>query len=377
MGNPETIAASASTGEVWDAWLPTVSGEPGSPLDRSLLDWEGRRFLAGAAGAGISALGTPPVRVYAGVDHGSSAVERADRAVDKLARLGGLERRLLVVCSPTGTGYVNTAALTAAELLSDGDCASVALQFGTARSTSSMGGLGAASASLRALLERLARHDRPARTVLWAESFGSWALLDALVRNDRHGLARVADSVIVVGVPGPALIDGAMRARLDAIAGKGVVARDGADLAREPAHGTHVLLIHDDDPVAHVPGTSIAWRPQRHTLRTGIDTTVPARRYRRGWLPVVTGLRARREIDDATRPGGPARLRREHDYRYAAFDLVRIASGIEANNPAAGRALVGRVEQHLHDALEWIGPQPALHDPWRDAATPATPFGSD
>ena len=38
MGNPETIAASASTGEVWDAWLPTVSGEPGSPLDRSLLD---------------------------------------------------------------------------------------------------------------------------------------------------------------------------------------------------------------------------------------------------------------------------------------------------------------------------------------------------
>ncbi len=333
--------------EAFDEWLPSVSGAPGSPLDRSLLDWEGRRFLAGASGAGAYHLSRAPVRVYAGLAHGSTPVERARLAVDELQRLGGLYARLLVIGSPTGTGYVNTAALNAAELLVDGDCASIALQFGSARSQDSGGSLDAAAASITALLEELSARARSGTTLLWAESFGCWSLLHAMADRGAELARDVVDTIAAVGVPGPALAEPRLRAILDSFAPPDVV------------------FIHHDDPIAHVPGASIAVRPQRHFLPANADGVVPPRRYRRGWLPLVTALQVRRTIEAETRPGGPDALKRPHDYRHAAPDIVARAAGIDLVDPDELLDRVRAAERHSNVALLHIGPAPALRDPWR------------
>jgi hypothetical protein len=47
------------------------------------------------------------------------------------------------------------------------------------------------------------------------------------------------------------------------------------------------------------------------------------RMYRRGWMPLLTALHARRTLDHVTRPAPSDRLRDRHDYRYAATAAVR------------------------------------------------------
>jgi uncharacterized membrane protein len=46
-----------------------------------------------------------------------------------LKRVGGFERSMLIVVTPTGTGWVDPAAIDSVEYLHDGDVASVALQY--------------------------------------------------------------------------------------------------------------------------------------------------------------------------------------------------------------------------------------------------------
>jgi uncharacterized membrane protein len=54
---------------------------------------------------------------------------RAKLALEELKRVGGFERPVLVVITPTGTGWVDPAALNSLEYLHDGNIASVALQY--------------------------------------------------------------------------------------------------------------------------------------------------------------------------------------------------------------------------------------------------------
>jgi uncharacterized membrane protein len=70
-----------------------------------------------------------PVRVYVGLNSAPSVEERATLALEELKRQGGFRRSLLVVVSPTGTGWIDPAALDSLEYLHQGDVASVALQY--------------------------------------------------------------------------------------------------------------------------------------------------------------------------------------------------------------------------------------------------------
>jgi uncharacterized membrane protein len=362
---------------VWNDYAPTVSGAPGTALDRQALGWEGRRFLAGAVTADRFA-GAPgaqqrsPVRVFAGVGHAPGPELRVALALDELDRLGGLGRRVLVVASPTGSGYVNTAALAAVELLTRGDCASIAVQVGTARSQASVGLLADAARAIGLVLDGLAarldgRQTRP-RVVVWAESFGAWALLHELASGrDTAAWHGLVDAWLVVGPPGPALADAAQRAALDGLAASWPVAADlaGVPPARSGARG--VMYVHADDPVAHVPGASLAWRPQRHHLPAPAGKGQPLRRYRRRWLPVLTALRARADVDEATLPGGPAGMHRPHDYRYAATRLLAsVLTDAEALRPVSETEQLVVAAEHLSDAQSGrLGPDPVAIDPWR------------
>jgi uncharacterized membrane protein len=116
---------------------PTAPERSGSP--ESLIPWDGlglqgRNFVGrGPTTAELSAFsGRPavePVRAYAGLASAGSVDERAALAVADLQRAGGFDRKVLVVVTTTGTGWVDPAASDALEYEFDGDTAMVAIQF--------------------------------------------------------------------------------------------------------------------------------------------------------------------------------------------------------------------------------------------------------
>ena len=116
---------------------PTEWDSPGSA--QSLVAWNqlgrmGRRYvdarptadeLAAYAGPGAKA----PLRVYAGLPTGDTPEERAQLALEELKRVGGFERKALIIITPTGTGWVDPSGIDGIEYLYRGDVASVAVQY--------------------------------------------------------------------------------------------------------------------------------------------------------------------------------------------------------------------------------------------------------
>jgi uncharacterized membrane protein len=116
---------------------PTLASQTGSP--DSLVDWgdlghQGRSFVSGCPTAAEleKFFGTPvatPVRVYVGLNSADGPEERARMALDELKRAGGFERSVLLLVTPTGTGWVDPAGQDPVEYLHRGDIATVAVQY--------------------------------------------------------------------------------------------------------------------------------------------------------------------------------------------------------------------------------------------------------
>ncbi len=116
---------------------PTLASQTGSP--ESLVDWrdlgnQGRSFISGCPSAAEleEFFGTPvlaPVRVYVGLNSADSPAERARMALDELKRAGGFERSVLLLVTPTGTGWVDPAGQDPVEYLHRGDIATVTVQY--------------------------------------------------------------------------------------------------------------------------------------------------------------------------------------------------------------------------------------------------------
>jgi uncharacterized membrane protein len=164
---------------------PAAPGKTGSTA--SLVKWNelgraGREFVSsGPTGDQIAAFtGRPahdPIRVYVGLRGADTAHARARLALDELKRQHGFDRSTLIVITPTGTGWVDPAAIDSVEYLHDGDVASVAVQYSYLNSPLSLlfqpdYGLAAARA-------------------LFAEIYGYWTTLpkDKRPKLYLHGLS--------------------------------------------------------------------------------------------------------------------------------------------------------------------------------------------
>lgn len=113
---------------------PMRSGAKGSVVSWESLGKQGRRFTGGgpsqqqlAAFSGQQP--TEPIRIYAGVDTAATAKERARIAVEELERTHAFDRPVLVVITPTGTGWVNPQTVDALEYMWNGNTAQVAIQY--------------------------------------------------------------------------------------------------------------------------------------------------------------------------------------------------------------------------------------------------------
>ncbi|WP_137934024.1 alpha/beta hydrolase [Mesorhizobium comanense] len=126
-----------------DALVEDTIQQPGDPAKTgsaaSLIDWEhlgrtGREFITtGPTKQELQSFlkrnALEPIRVYAGLRSADTPEDRARLALAELKRVGAFDRSILVIITPTGTGWIDPAAIDTLEYLRGGDVASVAIQY--------------------------------------------------------------------------------------------------------------------------------------------------------------------------------------------------------------------------------------------------------
>jgi len=195
---------------------PTDPRIPGSPA--SLIGWQamgqpGRDFVTNgpdaqsiAAFTGDAAL--DPIRVYVGRANAPTAEDRANLALDELLRLDAFEREVLIVASPTGTGWLDPGSHDPLEYMHGGDIATVAVQYSYLQSPLALifeteSGLEQATETIATVHEywkTLPADDRP-RLYIHGLSLGAWSSMYAtnLFRLVNDGI----DGALWAGPPFP------------------------------------------------------------------------------------------------------------------------------------------------------------------------------
>lgn len=174
--------------------LPPHAHQSGSTA--SLIDWAamgqpGRDFvLTGPTAKAISAFtGQPakePLRVYVGRANGETPRERAELALAELIRVKAFEREVLIVTSPTGTGWMDPGSHDPVEYMHNGDIATVSVQYSYLQSPLALiletrTGLDQATALLEVVHEYWETLPKDTRPRLYAHglSLGAWSSMYA------------------------------------------------------------------------------------------------------------------------------------------------------------------------------------------------------
>lgn len=340
---------------------PTAPGKTGSP--DSLIAWQqlgraGREFIASGASAqdiraqtGHDAL--EPIRVYVGLPGADTPAARAKLALAEMKRVGAFERSALVVVTPTGTGWIDPAAMDALEYLLHGDVASVALQY----------------SYLSSPLSLLAQpeYGSEAARALFAEVYGYWTTLpkDKRPKLYLHGLslgalnsARSAELFEMIGDPiqgalwsGPPFESRVWRAITDA-RNPGSPAwlpqlRDGAFVRFMNQHGSPVpadapwgpmrivFLQYASDAITFFDFRDLYRRPAWMEPPYGPDVSPQLR-----WVPVVTMLQLALDMSVSTEtPIGYGHVYAPQHY----VDAWLAVTGVTGWTPDA----LARLKQHL------------------------------
>jgi uncharacterized membrane protein len=363
----------------------TASGGPGSLVSWDSLGRDGRlHALASVRPQPLPArpdgvpdlsietvMGEPaqaaPVQVYVGLDSAPTPRERVDLAMAELERTGAYDRSLLVLVSPTGTGYVNYVAVAALEYLALGNVATVTLQYSRRPSPLSLGMIRAAREQNRLLwlriLERIRERPGPRpRVVLFGESLGAHTSQDVFLHWGTLGLdAMGIDRALWIGTPyGSKWMRQVTRGeRLDVDRDAVAVVNDRAQLAalaeRRGRPPRFVLLSHDNDGVTRF-GLDLLWyppdwlgpaRPRPEPVADGSPRGIPPAMR---WRPVTTFFQSLVDMKNAQTAG--AYRAWQHDYR---ADLPRFLSEVYAL-PATPEQLL-RLEEVLEvreTVREWL-----------------------
>lgn len=301
--------------------------QPADPLktgsDASLIDWEpigrtGRNYLtSGPSRDDLLAYGLDealePLRIYVGLRSAETVEERAELALQEMIRVGAFERSVLIVATPTGTGWLDPSGVDSLEYLHAGDVATVATQYSYLASWMSLffePGYGENSA--RALFttvysywSNLPRDNRP-RLYLFGLSLG--ALSSERATHLYEVLADPHNGAVWVGPPFPSTIwRGVTSARLEGSPiwlprfGDGSVIRFTAQKNALPTFGNDwgplrvVYVQYASDPIVFFEPSMFFVKPAWLDAPRGPDVSPSLR-----WYPVVTALQVGIDIILAT-----------------------------------------------------------------------------
>jgi uncharacterized membrane protein len=302
-------------------------------------------------------MGTParaaPVQVYVGLDNAATPRARVELAMAELERTGAFDRSLLVLVSPTGTGYVNYVATAALQYLALGDVATVTLQYSRRPSPLSLGMVRGAREQNRLLWLRILQRlrDRPGprpRIVLFGESLGAHTSQDVFLHWGTLGLdAMGIDRALWIGTPyGSKWMRQVTRGgRLDVDPRAVAVVNDHTQYAALPDKPRFVLLSHDNDGVTKF-GQDLLWyppdwlgpdRPRPEPVPGGSPRGIPPTMR---WRPVTTFFQSLVDMKNAQTKGPFGAW--QHDYR---GDLPRFLRDVY--ELPASEEQVRRIEETL------------------------------
>ncbi len=161
---------------------PNASGSAESLVEWNTIGRFGKEFITlGPAQKDISEFwGKPtpkPLRVYVGLGSRQTPQERARLALEELKRAGGFNRKVLIVATPTGTGWLDPGAVDTIEYLHAGDTAIVGMQYSYLPSW------------ITILVDP--RRSRESASALFDEVYGYWTTLpkESRPRLYLHGLS--------------------------------------------------------------------------------------------------------------------------------------------------------------------------------------------
>lgn len=111
-----------------------VSGSAESLIPWDSIGRQGKDFIVGGPTQAqlrqfVNKRALRPLRVYVGLRSRKTPHGRAKLALEELKRVGGFERSVLVVATPTGTGWLDPGAVDTLEYLHSGDTAIVSMQY--------------------------------------------------------------------------------------------------------------------------------------------------------------------------------------------------------------------------------------------------------
>jgi uncharacterized membrane protein len=299
------------------------SGSPASLSPWATLGSHGQQFVDGGPSAAemSTAAGIPvaqvkvPIRVYVGLEGARTPTARAKLAVAELERTGAFDRAVICVMTSTGTGWIDSAAPRALELMYGGNTATVTTQYSYLPSwISFLFDRPRAGDEGRALFDAVYARvhqlppDRRPRLLVYGLSLGSAgseAAFDGLA-----DLRNRTDGALWVGPTNANRLWGQLVARRDPgtreatpVYADGLVVRF-ADRPRDlltpsgPWLSPHVAyLMHPTDPV-------IWWSPKLLFTRPGWLSEPRARGVSPSmrWYPVVTFWQVSVDLGNAAYP---------------------------------------------------------------------------
>ncbi|MDO5630834.1 MAG: alpha/beta-hydrolase family protein [Paracoccus sp. (in: a-proteobacteria)] len=350
LTDPDTPAPAES----WRA------GGPGSLIDWAMMGKPGRDFvLSGADAATITAVtGRPardPLRIYVGLAQDPDPQRRAAIALAEMDRLGAFRRKVLVVASPTGTGWLDPAGHDPLDYMHDGDIATVAVQYSYLQSPLALifetdSGLEQASALMRLIHDRWRAMDPDTRPRLYMAgiSLGAWSSMNAF--NVFQMMNDPVDGALWAGPPFPSqLWRQAVAARNPGSryvlpeVGAGDLVRFASQYAAPDRSGrpwgrTRILFLqYASDPIVFFDATS-AWRAPRWMREPPAPDVSPLLDF----VPIVTQLQLGLDMMlSKVPPPGFGHDYHAHDY-IAAWAAVSAPDEWSEDRAARLRAICGQ-----------------------------------
>ncbi len=337
------------------------SAGPDSAIAWESLGRHGGDFVAGGPSAadiraltGQSAL--TPIRVYAGVESAPTMRERAELIVAELERTGAFERAVLVVATPTGSGWLEAQAVDAVEYLHGGNTAIAAMQYAYTPSwVSFLFDPDAPVASARILFDaveerwlRLPANERP---LLLSYGLSLGAHGSQATFADLDDMRARTDGALIVGSPGSSKLWRTLQAARDAgspawqpVLEAGRQVRWMSQLGDEsrlpgPWAPPRVLYLqHATDAVTWL-SPELLWRaPEWLEPEQRADDVSSAMR----WIPIVTALQV--TVDMLGGTAVPAR--HGHNFGDVLLSGWREVSGDGGLDAAAMARIQAKIESY-------------------------------
>jgi uncharacterized membrane protein len=325
-----------------------VSGGPGSLVAWDTLSRQGRRNVSTALHSKMieQVMGEPavaePIRIFVGLESAPTERDRLELAMQEIERTGAFDRSLLMVISPTGTGYVNYVAVEAAEYMTRGDMASVTMQYSLRPSPLSLDRVDEGRQQYRMLIDAInnqLRERPPAkrpRLVLFGESLGAWTSQDAFEHRGTQGLINSGvDRALWIGSPYMSKwkeqvlksdrfdVDPSLIGRFNDFGQVEALDPEARSKLR------YVMITHHDDGVAHFGLDLLARAPAWLGARETRAGTVPKGEQ---WRSPISFIQTLVDMKNSANVIPGQFEAKGHDYRADLAVFVRDVYGLKATD---------------------------------------------